>query len=431
MVKISIYRPNQIGGQITKISTARTSIIIDLGHDLPTVGQNDALDNENIIKEITTGCSAVFYTHYHADHIGLFYHVPNDIPQYIGEVAKQVVCRKYNQLAHLPDEENKADQNFGKALEAASRMRTFGAKQKIKLGDIQIIPYYVSHSAYDAYMFLIEVEGKRILHTGDFRGHGYLGKGLLPVIEKFIGQVDVLVIEGTMLSRQQEEVLTEKALSEVAAKLMGKYKYVFVHCSSTDMERLASFKNANNAIFPHRPLVSDSFQKDILEIFSNTAGKKSARFDFGKVYSYSTENCKLKEWMLRNGFTMFVRGTQKNHDFLDCILPMITPADTLFIYSMWSGYIDNCNAKNAEYVKLQNRFADSGFLSNIVRLHTSGHATVKMLREVCLSCTPRLAIIPIHREADTDFKSIGIGAELCGKVVTADCSIGGIDVSFM
>ena len=63
-------------------------------------------------------------------------------------------------------------------------------------------------------MFLIEAEGKRILHTGDFRGHGYLSKGLLPTIQRYIGRGDLLIIEGTMLSRKDETILTEAALSQ-------------------------------------------------------------------------------------------------------------------------------------------------------------------------------------------------------------------------
>lgn len=79
-------------------------------------------------------------------------------------------------------------------------------------------------------MFLIEAEGKRILHTGDFRGHGYLSKGLLPTIQRYIGRGDLLIIEGTMLSRKDETILTEAALSQKTAELMKQHKYVFVHC---------------------------------------------------------------------------------------------------------------------------------------------------------------------------------------------------------
>lgn len=427
-MEITIHRPAQIGGQITKISTACTSIIIDLGHNLPGVDDKDLLANDETIAEITRGCSAVLYTHYHGDHIGLFHHVPSDIPQYIGAVARRVVCRKYEQLCRLPDDEDK--ERYASALEIASRMTGFREKERLQFGDITVIPYLVSHSAYDAYMFLIEAEGKRILHTGDFRGHGYLSKGLLPVISRFVGRVDVLITEGTMLKRREEEVLTEKALSEAASAWMKKYKYVFIHCSSTDMERLAGFKNAYKALFPLRPLVSDSFQKDILGIFSDTAGKRTKCFDFGTIYSYAEPNHKLKKWMTQSGFAMFVRATQKYQEYLDQILPMLSPSDTLFIYSMWSGYIDEGNTQNPEYVKLQKRFTGPEFPSKVLRLHTSGHATVDTLREVCQLTNPRLAIIPIHRDDRTDFRTIGISPELQQKVITTESVVAGIRIYF-
>ena len=76
-MQITIHRATQIGGQITRISTANTSIIIDLGHNLPKNNEyEDAYDNDRTIATITKGCSAILYTHYHGDHIGLFHHVP-------------------------------------------------------------------------------------------------------------------------------------------------------------------------------------------------------------------------------------------------------------------------------------------------------------------------------------------------------------------
>ena len=81
-MQITIYRATQIGGQITRISTANTSIIIDLGLNLPNITTDeDTYDNDRTIAEITDGCSAILYTHYHGDHIGLFYHVPDNMPQ--------------------------------------------------------------------------------------------------------------------------------------------------------------------------------------------------------------------------------------------------------------------------------------------------------------------------------------------------------------
>lgn len=425
-MQITIYRATQIGGQITRISTAHASIIIDLGHNLPNHAEDeDAYDNDRAIAEITKDCSAILYTHYHGDHIGLFHHVPNNIPQYIGEVAKQVVCRKYKQLCCL--RAPSLQQKYCRALTVASKMHTFHENQTLHFGDIIVTPYFASHSAYDAYMFLIEADGKRILHTGDFRGHGYLSKGLLPIIQKYIGQVDALIIEGTMLARKDETILTERALSQKAVELMKEHKYVFVHCSSTDMERLASFKNATRSMFPKRPLLADEYQKDILALFSETAGKKSPCFDFGKIYTYSEKNPKLKAWMQEKGFTMFIRASASFNRLLDLILPMLpVEGKPLLIYSMWDGYINRDDTRNEDYVYLQKRFAE------VVQLHTSGHATADTLRRVCELTNPRLAILPIHRDKGTDLSSIGIPSQLQERIVTTSCKLSNdINIEFL
>lgn len=424
-MKITIHRAEQIGGQITRISTAKSNIIIDLGHNLPNKKEDkDVYDNDMAVAEITRGCSAILYTHYHGDHIGLFHHVPDDIPQYIGEVAKQVVCRKYEQLSRLKNDAEK--QKYQQALDVASKLYTFHERQVLRFGDITVTPYFVSHSAYDAYMFLIEAEGKRILHTGDFRGHGYLSKGLLPTIQKYIGQVDVLIIEGTMLARNDETIMTEAELSRKAAELMKEHKYVFVHCSSTDMERLASFKNATREMMPSRPLLADSYQRDILDIFSATAGEKSTCFKFGEVYTYGDWNGKLKKWMIENGFTMFVRSNGRFHSLLNKIFPLLSEEEKpLLIYSMWDGYIHRDDTKNEDYIRLQERF------TNVVPLHTSGHATKDVLCNICEQVNPRLAILPIHKEKDTDFSSIGIPTHQQEKIVTTNCTLGNIDIAFI
>ena len=425
-MQITIHRATQIGGQITRISTPQASIIIDLGHNLPNHAEDeDAYDDDCAIAGITEGCSAILYTHYHGDHIGLFHHVPDNLPQYIGEVAKQVVCRKYKQLSFL--RELSQQQKYRHALTVASGMHTFHENQKLRFGDIVVTPYFVSHSAYDAYMFLIEAEGKRILHTGDFRGHGYLSKGLILTIQKYIGQVDVLIVEGTMLARKDETILTESVLSQKAAELIKEHKYVFVHCSSTDMERLASFKNATRSMFPKRPLLADEYQKDILALFSETAGKKSPCFDFGKIYTYSEKNPKLKAWMQEKGFTMFIRASASFNRLLDLILPMLpVEGKPLLIYSMWDGYINRDDTRNEDYVYLQKRFTE------VVQLHTSGHATADTLRRVCELTNPLLAILPIHRDKGTDLSSIGIPSQLQERIVTTSCKLSNdINIEFL
>ncbi|MBR1627758.1 MAG: hypothetical protein IJ679_00640 [Lachnospiraceae bacterium] len=70
---------------------------------------------------------------------------------------------------------------------------------------IEVAPLVCDHSALDAYMFVIRMGGKKILYTGDFREHGVPGSGTFEkMIREKVGKVDLLVTEGTMVSRKEE-----------------------------------------------------------------------------------------------------------------------------------------------------------------------------------------------------------------------------------
>jgi ribonuclease J len=264
-------------------------------------------------------------------------------------------------------------------------------------------------------MFLIEAEGKMILHTGDFRGHGYLSKGLLPTIEKLIlkrGKTDFLITEGTMLSRIDERVRHENELKIETVELMKQYKNVFVMCSSTDMERLATFHAANKEI-GNRPFVCDDFQKDILGIFADTAGKKSSLFDFGSPYSFRKENSKLVKWMQDKGFCMLVRATKKFDNYFSFIESQINRDETVLIYSMWKEYL---NPDSRHGIK---RYLDFvGKFPIVKKIHTSGHASADCLTDVCNIVNPTMGIIPIHSEYSTDYQKLPINEDLKSKIIT-------------
>ena len=56
--------------------------------------------------------------------------------------------------------------------------------------------------------------------------------------------IDVLIIEGTMLSRSGEKVMTEHELGRKAKELIQDNKSVFVFCSSTNIDSIAQFYSA-------------------------------------------------------------------------------------------------------------------------------------------------------------------------------------------
>ncbi|MDR0769166.1 MAG: MBL fold metallo-hydrolase [Dysgonamonadaceae bacterium] len=410
-MKITIHRGyNQIGGCITEIATATTKILIDLGHNLPKGNQpsDDKFANEEAIKELTNGVNAIFYTHYHGDHVDLFKYVPAGVEQYIGETAKQVMLCKYEILSKSDKVENVTPAD----LEKLKSFKTFHVKQKITKGDITVTPYFVSHSACDAFMFLIEAGGKRILHTGDFREHGYLGKGLIPTIKKYISQqpVDALITEGTMLSRLNEKVLRETDIQQAATALMKQYKYVFARCSSTDIDRLASFCQASKAT--GRSFLCDDYQKKVLDIFTKSAGTKSDVYKFDDVYYYKHGHQNQFALIQNIGFCMLVRS--KHFDRVKELLEQLPAEQTLLIYSMWSGYIKEGENQKSDYAELYN------LSEHKKELHTSGHASPETLAKVCNLVNPTTAIIPIHSEHSETFAELDISEDLKGKVTTED-----------
>ena len=272
---------------------------------------------------------------------------------------------------------------------------------------------------------LIETNSKRILHTGDFRGHGYLSKGLLPTFEKLIsnrGSIDFLITEGTMLTRLDERVRHENELKKETIEIMKQYKNVFVMCSSTDMERLATFYAANKKV-GGRPFICDDFQKSVLEIFSDSAGRESTLFDFEKPYSFWNGNIKLLKWMQDKGFCMLIRATGKFADYLKFIQPQIDSKETVLIYSMWKEYI---NPDSKHSIKRYLNFV--GKFQNVKKIHTSGHASADCLADVYNLVNPTAGIIPIHSESSVDFRKLKIKEVLKPKIILTSKTVNEVNV---
>lgn len=100
-MNIKIHRGlEQIGGCITEISTENSRVFIDMGQNLPGNGEQTTPEQdkemvEDIFRNNPKAHEAVVYTHAHEDHVGLFYYVPNNVPQYIGEGGKEILIAKY------------------------------------------------------------------------------------------------------------------------------------------------------------------------------------------------------------------------------------------------------------------------------------------------------------------------------------------------
>lgn len=431
-MKVTIHRGiKQIGGCITEIKSEKgTKILIDLGHNLPEGDKpsEDIYDNPEKLDELLEGVNAVFYTHPHGDHLSFEVKVREaGIPQYIGKASKAMMLVLKGQQAYMATGERK--NALLKSIDAIESFCEYDTKETIKIDDIRVTPYFVSHSAADAYMFVVECDGRRILHTGDFRDHGYRGKGLLPTIATYIARrkIDVLITEGTMLSRDDSRVQSEEELMKSAIELMKRYDNVFVMCSSMDADRISSFYNANKE-FKGRPFVVDGYQWTQMKTISETLGTdpKGWRYRFGGQLYYNKHKEEIQKNIPRNGITMLIRNNYQIRKMIDELYPLMNPERTSLVYSQFRGYVLK------EHKAFQQRTYDFVHSKDwhIEYLHTSGHASREALASVCEKVNPRYAIIPIHRDAESDFRSLPISQELKDKVLTATPheAIGGIDV---
>lgn len=306
------------------------------------------------------------------------------VPLWMGETTRDVALALSRRLEQVPGTDG------ARVSTALERANTFRPGGPVMVGDIRITPLLVDHSAFDAYMFLVEAEGRKILHTGDFREHGPRGKALTPVLRHYVGQVDWLICEGTNLSRPQRSAMSEFDLGNRARRLMEQHRHVFVLCSSTNIDRIAVLSHCAPR---RRPVVCDGYQKEVLNIVEAHSGQRSSLYRFHRVIPYWEGNGKLRRWMEAQGFVMFVRANDRFRQWMEPYRE-----DCVVLYSLWDGYLEGPNADP--------RLLD--FLEGypLVKLHTSGHAGVETIKAVCRTVSPRQGIIPIHGETPEAFRAL-------------------------
>ena len=366
-MNIIIHRgTHQIGGSAIEISTASTRIILDFGNELSLDEKYTPinLDIDGVTKGLPD-CDGIVISHYHMDHLGQLTSALPEIPLYMGELSKEIalIGAEYQ------------DRCLYLRLLGAN---TFRGGDAFSIGDIRIRPLVIDHSAVDSYMFALEAEGKHVLYTGDFRMHGLRHHILDQLVNTYIGEVDVLITEGTSLSRDADKYISEAAVLDDISSYIQDGKYVFIMCSSTNIDRIMG-------IWQNMPtdkvLICDAYQKRILDTVINNVYYESSlyrRHDNPLVLSKGP----YPKYYMDHGFVSLVRGTE---NFISQIKEF-PKDDVRIIYSMWTGYIEE-NLALKDLLETYPTYI----------CHASGHVSKNDLIKFIELVNPD-AIIPVHTD---------------------------------
>ncbi len=412
MIDIKVYNAEQIGGCFTVITTDSAKIMIDYGLALP--GAKAEQEDFDWAQDTV---DAVFITHYHGDHVGKILDIPTTIPIYMGKATKVFLQNIHKALVKVP--KLKEEQKKWVELLKGNRIREVDKNTPITdIKGIKVTPYSVDHSAYDAYMYLVEADGKVILHTGDFRGHGYRGPIMLDAIRNHVHEngrkVDYLIIEGTMMGdRKGEDVKTEEKMQEEATNMFHENRYAFLVISSTNFDSLTSFYQAaaENDMYMY---CYNYYFFNQLKTFSQIAGSQNSEYYLKNIYTVNfdkkfnhdvwSEEKTQEELMREHGFLCVIKAEDKYHKWIE----RFKDKNPLVIYSMWDGYINKRKGKEAYNKEWAEFFKPYKKSAQYKDLHTSGHATAKMIAEVINAVDPQKEIIPMHTENIKGFKELKI-----------------------
>ena len=385
---LTVHRgTRQIGGTCIEIRHAcGERLILDAGRQLDAP---EGADGDVPASLDRTGPATVLISHPHQDHWGVIDQLPACWPIWTGSKSAQLIA--------IPGELRRRP--------LTRKFMTWGSRSgPFRIGPFTVTPILTDHSAFDAYMLMVEAGGKRILYTGDFRRHGRKSVLVDRLMAKPPADIDVLIIEGTNLGTEKP-VATEAQIEEDFIDLFDRTKgRVFVSWSGQNIDRTVTLYRA--AKRTQRTLVVDLYTADVLDRISDGTGLPRPGFPNFKVVITSRLR-RAYESLGRKDF--IVRMVQSGMDAKDLVagryvmmlrsalIPdyksaKVAPeADDAYNFSMWRGYLKE------DYHREALEWCEAGG-SAIAYIHTSGHASPADLRAFAGALQPKV-VIPVHGEA--------------------------------
>ena len=416
-ITVTVHRgSNEIGGNCVEIATAKSRLILDVGMPLSEMMDDSAsrrrkpdrddLVRRGVIKHVPGLFSVgpkidgILLSHAHSDHFGLIEFTHSEIPVYLSRGASKMLMS--------------GSLFAGQRDVAKARQKILAPGKPQRIGDFSVTAFLVDHSSYGSVAFLVEAGGKRIVYSGDLRLHGRK-PGMAKVLLKAIREapVDLLIMEGTSLSRGKEPGLSEL---DVETMLVNSLKQTpglaLAIFSPQNVDRLVSYYRA--AVRSGRTLVLDPYAAFILYLIKSECKVpdpfqgKYIRIFLAQSLLRSMAARRLQKLIPRmknveisraeilaapGNFLMIFREWMYERLFEGEL-----PPGSRFFYSYWPGYL----VAQASLKELRTRLEESGCAFDLA--HASGHIYYQDIMEFVERANPR-NLMPIHTTASKELEA--------------------------
>ena len=408
---VTIHRgTHEIGGSCLELESQGSRIVVDIGMPLvdETGGRFDKkryknlsgpeLVDRKVLPDIRgfyawdregKPIDGLFISHSHSDHYGFYGYLRDDLQYYLGEGTRRII-----------------DLNgrvFG-SRKPISNYNTIRSGSPFKVWGFTVTPYLMDHSAFDAYAFLIEAEGRKLLYSGDFREHGRKKEAFRWFLRNVPRDVDALLLEGTMVGQPRRAAQKEEDVEgEIAKVLRDVAGIVFIMMSAHNIDRIVS---VYRAVLPlNRSFVVDVYTASVLSTLGDLGripdplkGFEKLKVFYPLFLSKKLGTINKEEFLFRFKARKVTRQEIGQHPEKYIMLVRPTMLADLrriegldgatVVYSMWQGYLEE--EKMKRFVK----FTEEKNMK-MISIHTGGHADINTLKKVVDTVRPK-RIIPIH-----------------------------------
>jgi len=400
--------------------------------DMGSLKTVDYLATPKDIDDPEPPVDGIIISHAHTDHYQYISLLNRNIPIYIGECGLNILKMR------MWLERKTITSNF-----FHFDYHTFKTSQKLKFGDIEVMPIHVDHSIPGAYGFLIYTPEGTIVYTGDFRFHGHkpsLSQHFLDVILNS-GEVDILISEGTHIS--ESGFSTEEEVKEKSKTVINKVeKLVIADFSNTDFDRFRTFYDVAKStgrklvltqkqalILSAMNLCNDLESPNIMTdedilILTNLEKKKFEMWEklFLNFMGVDTKS-KVRETSFTTGFNAMLDRLKKplsdkiitndelkqtpekyifapSFNTTNDLRKIHPPSGSLYLLSTSEPFNEE---REIQFDKLLNWLTLFGM--PMIKIHVSGHANPLDLQTFITSIRPK-KLVPIHTENSKLFENL-------------------------